>query len=171
MNCIHCGGSCTKKGTRANGTQRYRCGQCNKYQQPTYRNKAWLPHINNDVVRFLRESVGIRGIGRLSGISPKTVISRIKSIAAKVKEPPLAKGKTYEVDELRTYIGHKGRKIWVVCAYERASKEIGRFSVGGRTNKTLKLVLDSLLLTETKAIYTDGLDNYKYLITNKTQGN
>lgn len=119
MKCIYCGAACNKKGTRANGTQRYRCSQCNKYQQISYRNKAWLPHINTDVVRFLREGVGIRGIGRLSSISPKTVISRIKSIAASIKEPPLSFGKTYEVDELRTYVGHKGKEIWVVCAYER----------------------------------------------------
>lgn len=164
MNCAYCSGKCRKRGFQTNGTQRYRCSQCNKYQQQTYRNMAWLPHINADVVRFLREGVGIRGIGRLSGISPKTVLARIKTIAAGIKEPPLPMGKTYEVDELRTYVGHKGREVWVVCAYERETKRILRFSVGRRTNKTLKLVLDSLQTSNAAAIHTDGLKYYKYLI-------
>jgi hypothetical protein len=51
--------------------------------------------------------VGIRGTARLLGISPTTLISRIKKIASEIKEPVLAKGKTYEVDELRTFVKKK----------------------------------------------------------------
>jgi hypothetical protein len=51
--------------------------------------------------------VGIRGTARLLGISPTTLISQIKKIAAEIKEPILAKGKTYEVDELRPFVKKK----------------------------------------------------------------
>jgi hypothetical protein len=51
--------------------------------------------------------VAIRGTARLLGISPTTLISRIKKIASEIKEPVLTKGKTYEVDELRTYFKKK----------------------------------------------------------------
>ena len=37
------------------------------------------------------------------------LIAREKRIAAEIKEPVLVKGKTYEVDELRTFI--KKRKV------------------------------------------------------------
>lgn len=153
MDCIHCEGHCIKKGLQKNGAQKYRCKSCMRYQQQTYRNKAWLPHINRDIARFLRESVCIRGIGRLADISVQTVISRIKKMAQSIKEPPLSKGKTYEVDELRTYIDHKGRLAWVVLAYERETKRIVRFSVGARTNKTLKTVLDSLISRTLRKLY------------------
>lgn len=87
-------------------------------------------------------------------------------MAQSIKEPPLSLGKTYELDELRTFVKHKGRLAWVVLAYERETKRIVRFSVGARTNKTLKTVLDSLILSNPKKIHTDGLENYRHLIDN-----
>jgi hypothetical protein len=41
------------------------------------------------------------------GISPTTLIKRIKEIASEIKGPLLVKGKTYEVDELRTFVKKK----------------------------------------------------------------
>ena len=55
------------------------------------------------------DGVGIRVTARLLGISPTTLIARKKRIAAEIEEPVLVKGKTYEVDELRTFI--KKRKV------------------------------------------------------------
>jgi IS1 family transposase len=76
----------------------------------------------------------------------------------------LAKGKTYEVDELRTFVKKKGKLIWVVSAYCRESKEIVRLSVGPRTYNTLNRVLISLQLSESKEIYTDQLKHCRFLI-------
>lgn len=47
------------------------------------------------------------GTARLLEIFPTTLLSRIKKIAAEIKEPVLVKGKTYEVDELRTFVKKK----------------------------------------------------------------
>ncbi|MDA0936051.1 MAG: hypothetical protein O2878_02880 [Bacteroidetes bacterium] len=41
------------------------------------------------------------------GISPTNLISQIKKIASEIKAPVLVKGKTYEVDELRTFVKKK----------------------------------------------------------------
>jgi hypothetical protein len=41
------------------------------------------------------------------GISPTTLIKRIKEIASEIKGSLLVKGKTYEVDELRTFVKKK----------------------------------------------------------------
>lgn len=79
-------------------------------------------------------------------------------------QPPIAIGKTHEVDELRTYVRKKEKLIWVVSAFERESGRIVAFYVGRRTNKTLKTVIDTILNAASKAIYTDKLENYKYLI-------
>ena len=85
-------------------------------------------------------------------------------IAKQIHNPIISLGKKYEVDELRTYIKHKGNLIWLVYALDRQTKEIVCFNIGKRTNKTLNFVLQSLKLAKAKTIFTDGLKNYRYLI-------
>ena len=92
---------------KATGKQRYRCKKCGKSQQVNYSYNAYSPNLNKNIVALTKEGVGILGTARLLGISPTTLLSRIKKIAAKIKEPVLVKGKTYEVDELRTFVKKK----------------------------------------------------------------
>jgi|SRR5690606_26377817 IS1 family transposase len=73
-------------------------------------------------------------------------------------------GKEYEVDELCTYIGNKEKRIWIVCALEKITKQIVSFNIGRRTNQTLKSVIDTLNLSKAKKIFTDKLKSYKSLI-------
>ncbi|MDB2520734.1 hypothetical protein N9X09_00725 [Flavobacteriaceae bacterium] len=63
--------------------------------------------MDQNIIALTKEGVGIRGTARLLGISPTTLISRIKKIAYQIKEAVLVKGKTYEVDELRTFVKKK----------------------------------------------------------------
>lgn len=84
-----------------------------------------------------------------------------------VKKPTIAIGKTYEVDELRTYVGNKGRECWVCVAVERESGKPVDISVGRRTKKTLGKVVETLNLSKALRVYTDGLDIYKSLINNQ----
>ena len=78
------------------------------------------------------------------------------------------KGKTYEVDELKTYIGNKDNECWVCLAVERQTGCVVDISVGRRTKKTLAKVLDTLKLSEAKKVYTDGLDIYRSLLPKET---
>lgn len=106
--CKHCGSACWKSGVeKATGKQRYRCKKCGKSQQVNYSYHAYSPNLNKNIVALTKEGVGILGTARLLGISPTTLLSRIKKIAAEIKEPVLVKGKTYEVDELRTFVKKK----------------------------------------------------------------
>ncbi|WP_221391423.1 IS1 family transposase [Dyadobacter sp. NIV53] len=52
----------------------------------------------------------------------------------------------------------------MVSAFERESGKIVSFKVGRRTNKTLKVVINTLINSDCKTIYTDKLKNYKSLI-------
>ena len=76
----------------------------------------------------------------------------------------IAMGKEYEVDELCTYIGNKGRKRWVAYALEKKTKKVVSFVVGTRTKKTLELVTKTLILSNATKIFTDKLNIYKSLI-------
>ena len=94
-----------------------------------------------------------------------TVIRKVKQIAKSIVRPfAILKGKEYEVDEMRTYIGNKQRLYWVVYAMRRDTKEVIDFKVGKRNLKTLGKVIDTVLLSEAKKIFTDGYELYKSLI-------
>lgn len=97
-------------------------------------------------------------------ISTSTLLSRIVLIANNIPHPKIPKGKTYQVDEMRTYLKRKDKLIWIVYALEQENKGVVSFNFGRRTNETLKNVIKSLELSNAKAIITDKLKNYKYLI-------
>jgi len=82
-------------------------------------------------------------------------------------QPPIAIGKSYEVDEMRTYVGKKSQLCWIVYALDSETKAVVSFNVGRRTNKTLKRVIRSIELSKARRIYTDKLKNYRYLIAKK----
>lgn len=100
-------------------------------------------------------------------ISTTTLLKKILLIAKHIKPPVVSVGKEYEVDELCTYIGNKRKRIWVVSAMEKQSREIVVFNIGRRTNQTLVKVTECLHLSCARKIFTDKLQNYKTLIEKK----
>ena len=158
---------CIKNGFQSNGNQRYKCTICQKRQQINYRYNAYKADINQEIVLLTKEGLGIRSTARILKISTTTLLNRIVCIARNITRPIVSRGKTYEVDELCTYIRHKKNYIWLVYALEKNSKNVVSFNVGKRTNKTLNRVLETLKLAEAKKIFTDRLKNYRYLIDKK----
>ncbi|OHT43949.1 IS1 family transposase [Flavobacterium tructae] len=167
IKCSFCNGKCIKNGFQSNGNQRYKCCVCQKRQQSEYGYNAYKSNINQNIILFTKEGLGIRSIARILKISTTTLLKRIVSIARSISKPIISKGKTYEVDELCTYIRHKKNYIWLVYALEKNSRTVVSFNLGKRTNKTLNRVLDTLKLSEAKKIFTDRLKNYRYLIDEK----
>ena len=164
IKCKFCNGKCIKNGFQSNGNQRYKCRVCQKRQQSDYGYNAYKSNINQNIILFTKEGLGIRSTARILKISATTLLKRIVSIARNITKPIISKGKSYEVDELCTYIRHKKNYIWLVYALEKNSKTVVSFNVGKRTNKTLSRVLETLKLSEAKKIFTDRLKNYRYLI-------
>lgn len=166
LKCRYCNDeNCIKNGKTSNGKQQYKCKGCGKRFVQDYTYQACNPTTNQQIITLTKEGLGIRSTARVLRISTTTLLKRIIAIAQSIKQPVISKGKTYEVDEIRTYIKRKDKLIWIVYALERVSKSVAVFYVGSRTNKTLNIVLITLCLAEAKQIFTDGLKNYKYLIT------
>lgn len=153
-----------KNGKTGNGKQRYQCKYCRKRFITDYTYKAYRTDTNTKIIQFTKEGLGIRSTARLLAISTTTLLKRILSIASGIKQPPIAFGKTYEVDEMRLFIGKKSRLRWLVYALDRETKQVVAFNIGRRTNRTLTVVLKSLFLSKAKTIFTDKLKNYGYLI-------
>ncbi|AWM12959.1 IS1 family transposase [Flavobacterium sediminis] len=156
-----------KNGRTKNNKQQYYCKTCCHRFIENYSYQAYNPNTNQNIIKLTKEGLGIRSIARILKISPTTLLKRIVSIAKSIISPIISKGKTYEVDELCTYIRHKKNYIWLVYALERNSKNVVSFNVGKRTNRTLSQVLETLKLSDAKKIYTDRLKNYSYLIDEK----
>jgi IS1 family transposase/transposase-like protein len=166
--CPHCKATAiVKNGSTKTGKQQYYCRSCGKRSIDYYTYKAYCPLINLQIVELTREGLGIRSTARVLKISPTTLIKKIIQIADNLKPPIISKRKTYEVDEMKTYWRKKSRGIWIVYALDRKTKQVVSFNVGGRSNKTLKVIVNTLMLSEARYIYTDRFPNYQYLIDKK----
>jgi IS1 family transposase len=147
-----------------NKKQRYKCKDCGKRFITEYTYNACKIDINQQIITLTKESVGIRGTARILKIFTTTLLKRIVNIAKSIEKPAIPFGRTYEVDEMRTFVGSKNSLIWIVYALERNTKQVVDFNVGARTNKTLRQVITTLELASAKHIYTDKLKNYFYII-------
>src|SRR5665213_3411862 len=154
----------TVKFGKTSDMQRYRCKSCKKTQINTYQKNAYKPGINANIAAHLVEGCGVRSIARLLHISAGTVLYRIQKIAASIKKPAILMERSYEVDELKTYIKNKGRDYWVIYALDKQNGQVVDFKVGKRTTVNLQRVTDTLLLSTCKQIYTDGLSIYRQII-------
>jgi insertion element IS1 protein InsB len=129
-----------------------------------YIRKSFEYDLDERLVTLLKESCGIRSISRILGIAPKTVIAKIKRIADKLERPMILKGRSYEMDEMYTYIGNKDRRICIAYAIDRKTRETVGYSVGRRSLTTLRLVTETLVLSDAIEIRTDRLNLYRTLI-------
>ena len=159
--------SIIKSGKNCNGKQRYQCKYCHKRFITDYTYKAYLPDTDSKIIQLTKEGLGIRSTTRLLGISVITLLKRILQIAHNIKQPPIAVGRTYEVDEMRIFIDKKSCLRWLAYALDRETNQVVAFNVGRRTNRTLSVILHNLFLSKAKFIYTDKLKNYGYLISRK----
>jgi len=77
-----------------------------------------------DFILFTKEGLGIRSTARVLKISVTILLKRIISIAKNIEQPPIVKGKTYEMDEMRTFIGKKSLLRWIVYELDSERKTI-----------------------------------------------
>ena len=99
--------SIVKSEKNCNGKQHYQCKYYHKCFITDYTYKAYLPNIDSKIIQLTKEGLGIRSTARVLGISVITFLKRILQIASKIKQPPIAVGRTYEVDEMQIFIGKK----------------------------------------------------------------
>lgn len=164
MFCPKCNGTAVKNGFQSK-TQRYKCKLCQNKFQTNYKYQAYVGTINASIITLLKESCGIRSIARILSISKNTVLTRIISIGEELKPKPLLeKGCSYEMDEIWTFIGNKTNVAWITYAIERKSKAIVGFVLGSKTKENIQPLVNQLVLSVPKHIYTDGLNVYPSLI-------
>jgi len=88
-----------KNGKTKTGKQRYSCKKCNKRFIINYSYNAYKSNINQQIILFTKEGLGIRSTARVLRISVTTLLKQIITIAEGIQQPPIAMGTSYEVDE------------------------------------------------------------------------
>lgn len=155
--------SIIKNGFTKNRKQQYYCNSCCKRCIDFYSYNSYKVE-DKIIIQLTKEGLGIRSTARVLQISTTTLLKRIITIARGIPNQPIYKGKIYEVDEMRSFIRNKENQIWIVYALERITNRIVSFAIGKRTKQTLQNVINTVLLSEPKTIYTDGLRQYKSII-------
>lgn len=129
--CRYCKSATVKAGKLKNGTQRYKCRYCKRYQLLEYQNKAHAVDLSN-LIQIYLEGCGIRSLARIFEIAPGTVLNRIRKAAESINKPfKFMPSLSYEMDEIYTFIGNKDRELWITYAIEKESKQVVDFKVGG----------------------------------------
>jgi len=77
MTCQYCKGNCRKAGKQRNGAQKRYCKGCKKYQQTSYKKKAYEVGINIQVKALVRVSIGIKDINCILHIAVTTMIRHV----------------------------------------------------------------------------------------------
>jgi insertion element IS1 protein InsB len=165
MDCKYCREFCVKAGKQKNGRQKYFCKHCKKYQQSDYAYFVYTYELKRWIPRLLCNGVGIRGMAKVLKVSANTVIKIILKVAGQIIKPAIPLNRhSFEMDELRTYVGNKENQCWVAYALCSRTKQVIDFVVGKRSKRTLRTVVDTLLLSGVKTIRTDRLNIYQALI-------
>jgi insertion element IS1 protein InsB len=159
-----CSENIIKNGTTKTKKQQYLCKNCNNRFIEFYSYNAYRKNINSSIILLTKEGLGIRSISRVLKISTTTLLKRIVNIAKAIVQPTIIFHQSYEVDEMRFFMGNKSKLKWLVYAVNKTTKEISGFHIGKRTNKTLSQIIKTLINSKADKIFTDKLRNYQYLI-------
>lgn len=117
------------------------------------------------IPKLVCNSVGIRGSARVLEIAVNTVVGLISKVADSIIKPPIPiNRKSFEIDELRTYIGNKQNQYWVAYVLCSETKQVIDFIVGKRSKRTLRMVVNTALCSGVETIKTDKLNIYQALI-------
>ncbi|KAA6326252.1 hypothetical protein EZS27_024616 [termite gut metagenome] len=134
LHCPDCQSTKIKKnGKKASGTQNYLCKNC--FRQfigdhfLTY--KGCHSGLIHRILWMLIRGIVIRDISVIQEVSVRKVVSVLVN-SHHVFTPRKFHYETLEVDECWTYVGNKGKKYWLIYAYERQGGEIAAYLWGKR---------------------------------------
>ena len=100
-----------KAGLNPSGSQRYRCGECNRVYTPEPSPHGYSEETRLLAIRMYVEGSSQRSIARILKISPQTVANWINSYVEKLPAAQApAKPRVAELDELYTFLKNKKTK-------------------------------------------------------------
>lgn len=100
-----------KAGFNVSGSQRYKCGECQKAYTPEAKVKGYSQETRMLALRMYVEGSSQRSIARILKISPQSVSNWINAYVSQLPAVPMPhKPKVAELDELYTFLKQKKTK-------------------------------------------------------------
>jgi IS1 family transposase/transposase-like protein len=154
-----------KNGINKQRKQRYQCKRCGKQFIVKYSYRAYLKHIRELIVPMSLNGSGIRDTARVLRVSATTVIRVISQRAQNL--PPVKlpdRVADVELDEMWSFVEKKKNQCWLWLAYAPKHRQMLAFSLGRRTDESLRNLLDKLSAVQITRFYTDNWESYRNLI-------
>jgi insertion element IS1 protein InsB len=170
--CPTCGSDdIVKNGTTRRGKQNYKCRDCGRQ---FVENPQWKP-IDPDrqemIDRLLLERVAIAGIARVAEVSESWLQDYVNQCYEAVPrtaevEPKVKGALQVQMDELWSFVDHKGNKQWVWLAMDVATREIISCYIGDRSRDSAAALWQAMpsVYRQCALIYTDDWEAYKTVI-------
>lgn len=130
----------TRNGTDYKGDQKYHCHACGAYG--TLKAKARYSQAQKAcVLKAYQERVSMRGIRRIFGVVPKTLLRWIKEALEKLPSlwqtlQPGQADDVLELDELWSFVLKKSNKRWVWIALCRRTRQVVAYYIGDRSEES-----------------------------------
>ncbi len=154
-----------KNGINKRTKQRYRCNGCGRQFILKYAYRAYLKHIRELVVPMCLNGSGIRDTARVLRISATTVMKLIRQQAANLPPEKLPdRVADVEIDEMWSFVEKKKNQCWLWLAYSPKHRQMLAYSLGKRTDESLRNLLGKLSSVHITRYYTDNWESYQNLI-------
>ncbi|MBE9108404.1 IS1 family transposase [Nodosilinea sp. LEGE 07298] len=175
MTCPTCGShDISKNGTTHRGKQNYKCRDC---ERQFVDNPQWQPKPKETktlVNRLLHEKIPLAGIARAARVSQSWLQAHANAVYAAVPQTaevlPKPEGSLrVQMDELWSFVGHKGNKQWVWLAMDAETREILGCHIGDRSRESAMALWQSIpaVYRQCAKVYTDFWEAYVTVIPSK----
>ena len=175
MTCPTCGShDISKNGTSHRGKQNYKCRDCGRQ---FVENPQWQPKPKETkalVNRLLHEKIPLAGIARAAAVSKSWLQDHAHAVYEAVSQTaavlPKPKGPlTVQMDELWSFVDHKGNQQWVWLAMDAETREIIGCHIGDRSRESAIALWQSIpaVYRQCAKVYTDFWEAYVTVIPSK----
>ena len=169
LKCSDChGDNIVRNGSNASGKKKYLCKNCGSQfvENPEHR---IVPGSTKEMIeKLLLEKIPLAGIVRVVGVSKRWlqyyVNDKYENIPQEVNVTYKEKGQlTIECDEMWSFVGNKGCKLWIWLAKDIKTREIVGVYIGSRDKGGAQGLWDSLpgVYRQCAVSYTDFWSAYE----------
>ena len=141
--CPNCGSPhVVKNGKDYKGDQKYHCPECGAYG--TLEARGRYNQTDQDLIlRAYQERVSMRGIRRIFGVVPQTLLQWIQQAVEKLPDlvatlAPAQANDVLELDELWSFVLKKSNQQWVWIALCRRTRQVVAYYVGDRSEASCR---------------------------------
>ena len=154
-----------KNGISKQRKQRYRCNGCGKQFILKYSYRAYLKQIRELIVPMSLNGSGIRDTARVLRVSATTIMRVIRQRAESLPPEKLPNHVAdVELDEMWSFVEKKNNQCWLWLAYAPKYKQMPAFSLGRRTDESLRDLLNKLKQVRITRYCTDNWESYQNLL-------